>query len=415
MTKKKILMLSDHALSTSGVGCQSRYLIEGLTKKGNWSVRQFGAAIKHANYNVIKVTDDFIIKPVDGFGSPDLLRQTLAVERPDVLLLFTDPRFFIWVWEMEDEIHQICPIAYWHVWDNLPVPTFNKVLYESTDLINCHSHLTYNFVKDIAPGKTNFIPHALPQEVFFPIQNKDEIKKHKIQLLGEKRKDHFVLFWVNRNAKRKRPGDLLWAWKEFVSMTVQKHGECNATLLMHTQPNDQEGPNLYAVAEMLGISDSVVFSPERIDFSKMNVLHNISDACINISYAEGFGLSTLEAMQCGKPVIALKTGGLTRQVVDHRDESENGVSLPVEFQSMVGSQQVPFIYEDYCSASTTANAISKLYEMSREERDVLGAKARNYALSQFNLQNTIDDWDRTLTDLTENWKNNSKSWEVKEI
>ena len=415
MTKKKILMLSDHALSTSGVGCQSRYLIEGLTKKGNWSVRQFGAAIKHANYNVIKVTDDFIIKPVDGFGSPDLLRQTLAVERPDVLLLFTDPRFFIWVWEMEDEIHQICPIAYWHVWDNLPVPTFNKVLYESTDLINCHSHLTYNFVKDIAPGKTNFIPHALPQEVFFPIQNKEEIKKHKIQLLGEKRKDHFVLFWVNRNAKRKRPGDLLWAWKEFVSMTVQKHGVCNATLLMHTQPNDQEGPNLYAVAEMLGISDSVVFSPERIDFSKMNVLHNISDACINISYAEGFGLSTLEAMQCGKPVIALKTGGLTRQVVDHRDESENGVSLPVEFQSMVGSQQVPFIYEDYCSASTTANAISKLYEMSPEERDTLGAKARNYALSQFNLQNTIDDWDRTLTDLTENWKNNSKSWEVKEI
>ena len=172
-------MLSDHALSTSGVGCQSRYLIEGLAKKGNWSVRQFGAAIKHANYNVIKVTDDFIIKPVDGFGSPDLLRQTLAVERPDVLLLFTDPRFFIWVWEMEDEIHQICPIAYWHVWDNLPVPTFNKVLYESTDLINCHSHLTYNFVKDIAPGKTNFIPHALPQEVFFPIQNKEEIKKHK--------------------------------------------------------------------------------------------------------------------------------------------------------------------------------------------------------------------------------------------
>jgi glycosyltransferase involved in cell wall biosynthesis len=120
-------------------------------------------------------------------------------------------------------------------------------------------------------------------------------------------------------------------------------------------------------------------------------------------------------MQCGKPVIALKTGGLTRQVVDHRDESENGVSLPVEFQSMVGSQQVPFIYEDYCSANTTANAISKLYEMSPEERDVLGSKARNYALSQFNLQNTIDDWDRTLTDLTENWKNNLKSWEVKEI
>jgi glycosyltransferase involved in cell wall biosynthesis len=82
---------------------------------------------------------------------------------------------------------------------------------------------------------------------------------------------------------------------------------------------------------------------------------------------------------------------------------------------MVGSQQVPFIYEDYCSADTTAKAILKLYEMSSEEREALGAKARNYALSQFNLQNTIDEWDKTLTDLTENWKKNTKSWEVREF
>ena len=58
--KYKILLLSDHALSTSGVGCQSRFLMDGLIRKGNWSVRQFGAAIKHTNYDVVKVSDDFI-------------------------------------------------------------------------------------------------------------------------------------------------------------------------------------------------------------------------------------------------------------------------------------------------------------------------------------------------------------------
>jgi glycosyltransferase involved in cell wall biosynthesis len=415
MSKKKILMLSDHALSTSGVGCQSRYLIDGLIKKGKWSVRQFGAAIKHSSYNIVKISDDFIIKPVDGFGTPDLLRQTLAVERPDVLLLFTDPRFFIWVWEMEDEIHQICPIAYWHVWDNLPVPKFNQVLYDSTDLINCHSHATYSYVKDMAPGRTNFIPHALPLDLFKPIESKEEIKSLREQIIGKDRSDHFVLFWVNRNAKRKRPNDILWAWQLFTQKVQEKHGKKNVTLLMHTQPDDQEGPNLYATTEMMEIQDSVVFSPERIDFTKMNILHNISDACINISYAEGFGLATLEAMQCGKPIIALKTGGLTRQVVDHRDGTENGVALPVEMQSLVGSQQVPYIYEDYCSAETTANAILKLYEMSPEERESLGQKARNYALSEFSLQSTIDEWDRTLTDLTENWKSLSSKWSIKEM
>jgi glycosyltransferase involved in cell wall biosynthesis len=301
------------------------------------------------------------------------------------------------------------------VWDNLPVPQFNKVLYDSTDLINCHSHMTYSFVKDLAPGRTNFIPHALPKEVFFPIEDDKKVSDMRVQVIGEHRRDHFVLFWVNRNAKRKRPNDLLWAWQLFMKMLQEKHGKSNATLLMHTQPDDQEGPNLRATAEMLGITPSLVFSPNRIDFAKMNVLHNISDACINISYAEGFGLSTLEAMQCGKPIVALKTGGLTRQAVDHRDGTENGVALPVEMQSLVGSQSVPYIYEDYCSAQTTANAIMKLYEMGSENRKALGQKAREYALSEFSLERTVSEWDRTLTDLTTNWSANKKSWEIKEL
>src|SRR5579871_1796504 len=66
--KKKILMLSDHPLSTSGVGVQARYLITGLIQTGKWSFRCFGGAVKHDNYNTIKVNDDFVIKPTNGFG-----------------------------------------------------------------------------------------------------------------------------------------------------------------------------------------------------------------------------------------------------------------------------------------------------------------------------------------------------------
>ena len=87
--KKKILLLSDHALSTSGVCCQSRFLVNGLIKTGKWTVRQFGAAIKHSDYRNVKVNEDFIIKPVDGFGDPQLLRTTLAVEKPDVVILLS--------------------------------------------------------------------------------------------------------------------------------------------------------------------------------------------------------------------------------------------------------------------------------------------------------------------------------------
>ena len=127
--KKKVLILSDHALSTSGVGTQTRHLVNGLLEKGGWTFRQFGAAIKHTDYRTVVVNEDFIIKPIDGFGNRDLLRVTLATEKPDLLLIFTDPSFFIWLFEMEDEVHQVCPIAWWHVWDNSPYPEFNSPLY----------------------------------------------------------------------------------------------------------------------------------------------------------------------------------------------------------------------------------------------------------------------------------------------
>ena len=66
LSKYKVLVLSDHALSTSGVGTQTRHLIEGLLKKECWSFRQFGAALKHEDYRTIVVNEDFIIKKVYG-------------------------------------------------------------------------------------------------------------------------------------------------------------------------------------------------------------------------------------------------------------------------------------------------------------------------------------------------------------
>ena len=408
MKKKKVLLLSDHALCTSGVGVQSRHLIEGLIKKGCWSFRQFGAAIKHSDYKTIAVNEDFIIKPIDGFGDRDTLRQTLASERPDILMLFTDPRFFIWLFEMEDEIHQICPIVWWHVWDNLPIPEYNDVLYEATDLINCHSHLTYQMVSKNFPEKTNFVPHTLPGNVYFPMK-KSDITNQKRNLLGENRKDDFVVLWINRNARRKRPNDLLLSWKYFIDRIKDETGKSNATLLLHTDPCDQEGPNLITTVEHLGIKDNVVFSTERISFEQINILHNISDCCINVSYAEGFGLATLEAMQTGTPIIAVKTGGLTRQVVDHRDGSENGVALPVELRSLVGSQTVPYIYEDYCSSETIADGIYKIYSMSPSEKEKLSKKCRDYVHSEFNYQKMIDSWHDTLLHTLDNWES-KKSW-----
>ena len=409
MSKKKILVISDHALSTSGVGVQTRHLINGLIKKGVWTFRQLGAAIKHSDYNVINVNEDFIIKPIDGFGNKDMLRSILITEKPDAILIFTDPRFFTWLFEMEDEIHQVCPILWWHVWDNRPTPRFNNWMYEATDSINCHSYLTYEMCSEDFPEKTNFIPHALPGEMFFELtENEKALYKEKI--LGDK-KDNFVVFWVNRNARRKRPGDLLYAWKLFIDKTEKK----DAVLLIHSDPFDREGVNMPEIIRLYNLENNVIISTDKIDFKEMNILYNIADATINISFAEGFGLSTLESMQAGTPIIATTTGGLTRQVIDHRDQTENGVALIPELKTLVGSQNVPYIFEEYVSPETISEGIFSLYQKSNEELKNLSIKVKKYVEEEFSYQKTIDLWHKSLEETINNWEKNRNKFTLEEV
>lgn len=407
MSKKKIIVLSDHALSPSGVGVQTKHLIEGLVKTGKYTFRQLGAAMKHRNYSTVVVNEDFIIKPVDGFGNPELIRKIIITEKPDAFLIFSDPRFFKWFFNIEDEIHQTCPILWWHVWDNRPTPKFNYPLYEATDAINCHSHLTYEMCKEDFPEKTSFIPHSVPQEVYYPLAE-SEAKQHKDFIL-KNRKDFFTAIWVNRNARRKRPGDLLYSWKLFLDKLDKK----DAVLILHTNPYDEEGQNLIDVAKELDILENVMFSDRHVTFEELNVLYNISDCAINISLAEGFGLTTLEAMQVGKPIIATKTGGLTRQVVNFKTGEENGVALEPELKTLVGSQSVPYIFEDYVSQDKIADAIKKIYDMGNTKRQSLGKKAREYVLENFKYEKTVKEWDKSLENTINNWRKLRKNYTIK--
>jgi len=402
-------------VSTSGVGTQARWLVQGLTSTGKYSFRCFGGAVRHDNYDTVAVDPDFIIKPTDGFGDKNLLRKTLAQVKPDAILLFTDPRFFVWVWEMQDEIQQVCPIAYWHLWDNPPWPDYNKVLYESTDLINCINYPTYEMVKERFPNRTNYIPHAVPKDLYKLI-SKEESIQFKKRLLGNERADHFTVLYVSRNARRKMTADILVSWKLFLKDLQEKHGHTKASIIMHCDPLDQEGTNLHSVIDMLGIKENTIFSKDRIGFEDMRVLYNMCDTVVNRSSNEGFGLPILEAKMCGKPVISIKTGGLTRQVEDHITGEQYGIGLDPEVSSMVGNLMIPYIYEDFISHKTLSEAFMKMYDYGPEKREEIGQRAMKHAHRDYDLDAVVAEWDRTLMNTIENWKDPATkpaTWEMK--
>jgi len=110
MKKIKILVISDHPLSPSGVGTQTKYFIEALLKTGKYQFICLGGAIKHRNYSPQKVEpwgEDWKIFPIDGYGNDEIIRSVLQKERPDILWFMTDPRFYGWLWEIEMKSEQM--------------------------------------------------------------------------------------------------------------------------------------------------------------------------------------------------------------------------------------------------------------------------------------------------------------------
>ena len=167
MSKKlKVLTLSDHPLSPSGVGTQTRYICEALLKSGKFSIVSLGGAIKHSNYDPVTVDpygEDWKVIPVDGYGNPEMIRSLIRNERPDFVWLMTDPRFWEWLWMMENEIRPLCPIVYYHVWDNYPYPHFNAKYYESNDRIACISKVSHDIVKTVSPDVESVY---MPTQIF---------------------------------------------------------------------------------------------------------------------------------------------------------------------------------------------------------------------------------------------------------
>ena len=80
MTEKKIkiLTLSDHPMSPSGVGTQTKYVIEGMLQTGRYQFVSFAGAMKHEDYTPQKTEqwgEDWIVFPVDGYGTQDQVRS----------------------------------------------------------------------------------------------------------------------------------------------------------------------------------------------------------------------------------------------------------------------------------------------------------------------------------------------------
>ena len=451
MDKKKILLLSDDLRMNSGVGTMSKEFVLGTIEHYEWV--QIGGAIKHPDAGKIIDMNQAIreetgiehsylkIYPVDGYGNPEQLRQIMQMEKPDAIMHYTDPRFWTWLYQMEHELRQEVPIFYYNIWDDWPAPQYNENFYECSDLIMNISKQTVAIVKDVAKNKprtewdNTYIPHGVSDR-FYPISVFDEEHKQVESMKQQLTDDNieFIMFWNNRNIRRKMPGDIIYSFKTFCDMLPKEEAD-KCCLLMHTAPIDDNGTDLPEVARNLCPEYKIYFSDKKVDPKQLNHLYNMADVTVNMASNEGFGLGTCESLKAGTPIIVNVTGGLQDQcgfklngkyltaddydeiksLHDDRKWKDNPELTYGEWvkpvwpsnRALVGSIPTPYIFDDRCRFDDVADKLKEWYDMTPEKRTECGMQGHKFIMSDDSMMSSkamADNFISHMDTAFEKWK-----------
>ena len=416
--RKKILLLADDLRHLSGVGCMSREIVLGTAQHYNWV--QIGGSSQNPDAGkIIDVSksvneetglEDAYVKiiPCNGYGDMGLVRQVLELEKPDAIMIFTDPRYWVWLFNNEREIRQQIPIIYLNIWDDLPYPVYNRQFYESCDALFAISKQTLNINRVVLGEKgehkvLRYIPHGV-SKLFKPLEGTEEIMgKLRKQIWGET-EPKFKLFYNARNLGRKHTGDIIMAWRHFCdSIGPDQSKDCE--LILRTEVVDNAGTDLGAIVRAFCNPETckIKFINNKISTEELNALYNLCDGVILASSNEGWGLSLTEALNTGKMIIAPVTGGMQDQM-RFEDENGNWIDFTKDFpsnhtggyskhgswaipvwpsnRSLAGSPATPYIYDDRVTIEDLAEAIAQLYEMEPEERQRRGMEGRAWAISE---------------------------------
>ena len=451
MSKKKILLLSDDLRMYSGIATQSKEFVMGTIHKYDWV--QIGGAVNHpeagkimdmseAVKNDYKVNDAYLkIYPTSGYGNPESLRQIMEIEKPDAIMHFTDPRFWIWLYNMEHELRQNTPIIYYNIWDDIPDPLYNTHFYRSSDMLMSISKQTYGINKRILSKynyedwQLDYVPHGITDKRIFKIKDKGDTKFKEFEQKYKLDQHKFKILYLNRNIRRKSPGDVALAYKHMMDkLTPKQREEC--VFVFHSAPSDENGTDMRAVCQTLLPDYPVIFTHDHgghMNDEEMNFLYNSCDVYINMASNEGFGLGSCEALHAGTPIVVNVTGGLQDQCGFKNEKGEYLTAEDyVELQSnhrgtytnhgewvkpvfptnlsLAGSPLTPYIFDDRCSFEDAGEALLEWYKIGAKERKRCGELGRQFVLNEGKMtaKHMSESFIKNIDATFENWKPREK-------
>lgn len=425
--RKTILFLSDLHLRHSGLGSQKKQIIyqtchrynfidvgyiQGITANGQYPMQDISKRVESST-GVIDA--NVFVLPYDIYSNQSARKQADLLKmieqfKPDALFHFTDPHSWYWLYQIQHLIRSKIPIIYYNIWDNLPYPKYNQRFYSCSDLIMNISKQTQNIVNQVCTNytrqkwQTKYVPHGINTDIFRPLGENNSTYKRIKQTSGASNYD-FILLFVNKNIIRKQAALVMQAWKYFVNNYLTPQQKKKAMLIMKTQVLYAPGMplNIYMQQVLCDKSLDIKFINQGLSQQDLVGLYNCSDAVVSFSSAQGFGLSTAQAIACGKPIIAPVIGGLQDQMA-FQDQNGNlymnnqqvpsncfkkhkkhGQWVKPIWTSAVGSTgsfTTPYIYQMFYTLQDLVLAIKEMYQMGKEKRKEIGLKGRQWLKSQ---------------------------------
>lgn len=434
-----ILIISDVMLTHTGVANQSSEVAKALVNKG-YKVFNLGSGGVQPNKKLIhtfQTGEQVTVYTSETLDNVPLILDLIHREKINALILVTDPHRFYQVWLNNRTIRNLVPIIYWNLWDTnlLPAPNskkhhYNEWIYESCDSLPCISQQSTNFVKQIINNlpeikrpKVSYIPHGSNENVFKPL-SPEAVARLKQEFWNGKDFEYVVLL-NGRNQTRKKICDLIYAWRLFIeSLAPAQAAKC--ALLLHTEAVSPNGTDLNEVVAALAPNINIIIDAASRSQEQLNILYNIADVTFNVSNAEGFGLPIQESLLAGTPIAATATGGL-QDSIGFQDEAGNLIQFTKDFtsnnigtyrnhgnwsfplfpasQSIIGSPQTPYLFDDDLSHSTILDGLLHWYRIPAKERKQRGLQGRNYCLTnQMSVKALADNFTKEVKETINNYK-----------
>ena len=320
MTKKRVMILSDSPMLTTGYSNQAQYLGNLLVENGH---DVFYLAHTYIGQNLvppIKFEDGRQLKfNIIGQGMTqyfqDVMSQYLKLYKIDVFIILLDT-FMLYGkdgWFLKIDTSPAKTIFWFPSDGGGGMPLNCEQILRKVDIPVAMSKFGKEQVKKVHNINTLYIPHMVDLTNYKKYDNEKRIMLKRTWGLEGK----FVIGVVARNQLRKMLD------RTIKTMAIYAKQNPNAILLLHMDPNDPaQGFPITSLIQRYGLENRVRFTGTKyyhgFNFNQMSDVYNLMDVFLLTTSGEGFGIPLIEAQACGVPVLATNYTTTKELVIDSK-------------------------------------------------------------------------------------------------